>query len=64
MSAEQLARTAAALKRDHGDLLRPQPSFRHPDVDAAWDALEAARERIAGEKQPDAQMALDLRPSS
>lgn len=45
-----LARTAAALKRDHGDLLRREPW--HGDtaqMREAINALEAARLRLCGD---------------
>lgn len=56
-----LAKTATALKANHPDLLRGEPSFHEPELERRMDALDAARARLrGGEKVAKDQMALDL----
>lgn len=55
-----LRQTAEQLKAEHGDLLDREPSFARPEATVQMFALEQARRRVAGEREPDDQLALDI----
>lgn len=59
--ARGLRNTARTLAGEYAGLLRPDPSFHHPDADRAVDALEAARARVCGDAHTDDQLTLDVR---
>lgn len=57
-----LRNTARNLKRDYGDVLRGQPSFRPTGTQVeVWDRLEQARLRALSPRRETRQLTFDLR---
>lgn len=55
-----LREAAERLKAEHGDLLDREPEFTRPDATVQMFALERARRRVVGERDPEDQLALDV----
>lgn len=62
MAAADIAKAARALKRNHADMLRGEPSFTDTyEQRRAMDALDAARARLqGGEAVTKGQLSLDV----